>query len=33
LAIYQLLGGFESTVLDNAAQSILTTLTDLVPSL
>lgn len=33
LAIYELLGGFESTVIDNAAQSILTTLTDLVPSL
>jgi len=32
LAIYQLLGGFESTVIDNAAQSILTTLADLVPS-
>jgi PE-PPE domain len=31
LALYDLLGGFESTVLDNAAQSILTTLTDLVP--
>jgi hypothetical protein len=32
LAVYELLGGFESTVLDNAAQSILTTLTDLIPS-
>jgi hypothetical protein len=33
LAVYELLGGFESTVLDNAASSIATTLTDLVPSL
>jgi hypothetical protein len=32
LALYPLLGGFESTVIDNAIQSILTTLTDLVPS-
>jgi hypothetical protein len=32
LALYELLGGFESTVLDNAGQSILDTLTALVPS-
>lgn len=33
LAIYPLLGGFAQTVFDNAAESILATLTDLVPSL
>lgn len=33
LAIYPLLGGFAQTVFDDAAQSILATLTDLVPSL
>jgi hypothetical protein len=32
LALYDLLGGFESTVIDNAASSIVTTLTDLIPS-
>jgi hypothetical protein len=32
-ALYELLGGFETTVLENAASSIATTLTDLVPSL
>ena len=32
LAVYDLLGGFETTVIDNAASSIVTTLTDLVPS-
>lgn len=33
LALYDLLGGFESTVLENAASSIATSLTDLIPSL
>jgi hypothetical protein len=32
LALDDLLGGFETTVIDNAAQSILTTLTDFIPS-
>ena len=32
LALYELLGGFESTVIDNAASSIVTSLTDLIPS-
>lgn len=31
-ALYQLLGGFETTVLENAASSILASLADLVPS-
>ena len=32
-ALYELLGGFQTTVLENASSSILATLTDLVPSL
>jgi hypothetical protein len=32
LALYDLLGGFETTVIDNAASSIVTTLTDLLPT-